>query len=309
MTGQAGVGDLDDDGDLDAFVVNYYLGNRIFINGGSGTFTDSGQIPPQANSNAVSLADLDDDGDLDAFVTSLSDLQYVDGLPDKVWFNDGSGYFVDSGQNVDSLVGIDVDLGDVDGDGDIDALIANAHQAPSPLLPAQPNKLWTNDGSGYYSDSAQDLDTSTASHGALGDVDGDGDLDAIIFNRTDTGDGEPDKVFVNDGFGQFIDSGLQLGHSESGGGALGDLDMDGDLDIFAVSSVIPTGQPNHVWLNSTSVPVFLSHFQVDVKEDAVYVTWLVGEGAREDDFRLSAERRGERWDVPVAASSSRRFEA
>jgi hypothetical protein len=37
------LGDLDSDGDLDAFVANDNQGNRVWTNDGSGTFSDSGQ--------------------------------------------------------------------------------------------------------------------------------------------------------------------------------------------------------------------------------------------------------------------------
>ena len=37
------LGDLDGDGDLDAFVANYLGPNIIYFNNGQGTFSDSGQ--------------------------------------------------------------------------------------------------------------------------------------------------------------------------------------------------------------------------------------------------------------------------
>ncbi len=40
----AALGDLNGDGTLDAFVVNDYEGNQVWLNNGSGTLIDSGQI-------------------------------------------------------------------------------------------------------------------------------------------------------------------------------------------------------------------------------------------------------------------------
>ena len=53
-----------------------------------------------------------------------------------------------------------------------------------------------------------------------------------------------DRIILNDGAGNFTDSGQRLGTSDSTAVALGDLDGDGDLDAI-VGSV--TGA--HMWLN------------------------------------------------------------
>ena len=61
------LGDLDSDGDLDAWVVNSNFRSEIWLNNGSGAFTLSNQIAG-APAYGVDLADLDGDGDLDAFL-------------------------------------------------------------------------------------------------------------------------------------------------------------------------------------------------------------------------------------------------
>ncbi len=74
------LGDVDGDGDLDAFVAN--LGaNRVWLNQGSGTFTDSGQALGNHSSRGVTLGDVDGDGDLDAFVANAD--------ANRVWLNQG----------------------------------------------------------------------------------------------------------------------------------------------------------------------------------------------------------------------------
>jgi hypothetical protein len=91
---------------LDAFVANYGQANRVWVNDGSGTFTDSGQALGSSDSLGVALGDVDGDGDLDAFVANATQAN-------RVWVNDGSGAFTDSGQALGSSVSSGVALGDV----------------------------------------------------------------------------------------------------------------------------------------------------------------------------------------------------
>jgi len=57
----------------------------------------------------------------------------------------------------------------------------------------------------------------------------------------------PNKIWINDGRGIFVDSGLALGNYSSHGVNLQDLDGDGDLDAFVANY---NGQGNRVWLNN-----------------------------------------------------------
>ena len=128
------LGDVDGDGDLDAFVANRSQANRVWVNQGglqsgtAGTFSDSGQILGNFNSVRVKLGDLDADGDLDAFVAMAGN------QPNRVWINQGgrqggtAGQFSDSGQSLGNSFSYDLSLGDVDGDGDLDAFAANYNQ-------------------------------------------------------------------------------------------------------------------------------------------------------------------------------------
>ncbi|MFC2035265.1 beta strand repeat-containing protein [Chloroflexota bacterium] len=218
-------GDIDGDGDLDAFVANYWEGNTVWLNDGSGNFSNSGQLLGSSASYDISLGDVDDDGDLDAFVANEAEA-------DKVWLNDGTGNFTDNGQSLDGSYTMDITLGDVDGDGDLDAFVANGTN--------QANMVWLNDGSGNFSDSGLSLGSSTSLKVALGDVDGDGDLDAFIANLN-----SGNKVWLNDGSGNFTDSGQSLGSSYTRDINLGDVDGDGDLDAFVANRT----SVNKVWLN------------------------------------------------------------
>ena len=222
------LGDVDGDGDLDAFVANLARANRVWLNDSGGNFIDSGQSLGYHFSLGVSLGDLDGDGDLDAFVAN-----YVQG--NRAWINDGAGNFTDSGQALGNHNSRRVILGDVDGDGDLDAFVVTNNQA---------NRVWVNDGSGNFTDSGQSLGNHNSLDVTLGDVDGDGDLDAFVANL-----GQANRSWVNDGSGNFTDSGQVLGNHYSYGVTFGDVDSDGDLDAFVANT---GNHANRVWINDGS---------------------------------------------------------
>ena len=135
--------------------------------------------------------------------------------------------FVDSGQDLSQGDGASVTVGDLDGDGDSDALISNADKNSTLLL---------NDGTGKFTQSNQEF--KPGSGAAFGDLNGDKSLD--IFTTEETSNG----VWLNDGKGVFSTSGQNLVSPESSSVALGDLDGDGDLDAFVTNW---NGNPDQVF--------------------------------------------------------------
>ena len=229
--------DLDADGDLDLFLARDGE-DIVLINDGTGMFSDSGQRLGTGFSAEVELSDMDQDGDIDAVADGW-------GGSGHIWLNDGSGFFTQShpltGPNwhVNGLA-----LGDVDGDGDLDAVLVSSLY--------DPHEIWLNDGSARLVDSGQRLAAPDGYGVALGDVDGDDDLDMVmvIGGQPRTGIAlwiNEDGVFVQ---GQ-IEPYAALGRDV----ALADLDDDGDLDIFG-AFLAYTGRflpsPNRIWLNRSN---------------------------------------------------------
>ncbi len=114
-------------------------------------------------------------------------------------------------------------LGDLDGDGWLDAVLA---------VGAERSITFRNDGAGAL----EVTDAFTVDGGpfplassiAAGDIDGDGDLDLVLSRAR----GLDDLLLFNEGDGTFTSRPLQDSQGESVTPTLFDLDNDGDLDLF-----------------------------------------------------------------------------
>jgi hypothetical protein len=283
-----GIGDLDGDGDLDLLLTpaSNSESSRIYLNNGSGGFTAAAHDLGDTATTAycVSLFDVEGDGDLDAGIYSFENQRQS-----RIYLNDGTGRFTATDLRLPGLA----TWGDLDGDGDVDAVCLQHEQAgggykvfvnsgnaefqesqhitaPSPFLPestalgdldgdgdldlvgngavfqGSPLTVLMNDGTGVFTLAPASDFASPAGRIALGDFNDDGAVDALISCMQ-----QPPMVGLGDGAGGFVDSGLELGSSGmSGIPAVGDLDGDGDLDIFT-ASYAQDGGPNEVWLNGT----------------------------------------------------------
>ncbi len=125
----------------------------------------------------------------------------------------------------------DVAMGDLDGDGDIDAIVANTDND---------SHIWLNNGDGTFA--IQTFGSGNMHGVALGDLDNDGDLDAVFVR-----DGEPPAIWLNNGDATFASSAYGANSIASEDLAVGDLDGDGDLDLLIAND---DSYPNEIWLNN-----------------------------------------------------------
>lgn len=187
-------------------------------------FVDSGQELVSSRGNTsrdVALGDLDGDGHVDAVVAQGS---FGSAQENVIWINNGNVVFTESGQFIGGGDSRSVALADLDGDGDLDIIIANAGSA----IPND-DEIWINQGGTQGGETGVFAPSQSLANGEsflveVGDLDSDGDLDAIIAGTQGV------QIWWNDGGGNFS-AGPTFPFFGLNDIALGDLDSDSDLDI------------------------------------------------------------------------------
>ncbi len=289
--------DFDGDSDLDLYISNTSAliaqTNRWWTNTGvgSGNYVDetaarwvglggagSSLAPNQVLAGGgfidfscdCDFGDLDNDGDMDLFHSSYGGT-FGGQVPSRIYLNDGLGFFSefnpsgfqlpgqlinngDSGlwcegtQQADTMnsdgtrcdiasSALDIDLGDIDGDFDLDVLHGARQEAPRMFV----NRLEENGGTLGFRDVTGAVFPAgyTAGDGhyeqEMGDLDGDGDLDIYGLNWN-AGFGFTDITLVNNGDGTFGGlTNLSGSSDDDNEGDFFDYDNDGDLDLYVAN--------------------------------------------------------------------------
>ncbi|QQS40999.1 MAG: CRTAC1 family protein [Acidobacteriota bacterium] len=276
----AGFADLDNDGDLDIFVVKYvsysqsthvatyknglqtysapYLyeavGDQIWENVGDGKFADAsekaGITGEPEKGLALAIGDIDLDGDQDVYVAN-------DSTPNQLWINDGKGVFEDRaklGGAAYSEIGreegsMGADFGDLDSNGLPDIVVTNFQEESTALYTQEEPMFFreVSDAVGIGATARQRLKFGMD----LFDADNDGDDDLLVANghiedniekNSDSITfAQPNSLYENLGNGKFKDI------SESAGDALKDVQVSRGL---ATADLDGDGDLDYVIVNN-----------------------------------------------------------
>jgi len=139
-----------------------------------------------------------------------------------VLLNDGAGNFHEDAQRLAGGGSTSVALGDLDGDGDLDALVGRERGALVRI-----NQGGAQGGpAGRFEAAKSGIAGSRTRTVRLADLDGDGDLDALVAGERGA------EVWWNDGRGRFARGQARIPLSERQDLAAGDFNGDGLPDVF-----------------------------------------------------------------------------
>jgi hypothetical protein len=250
--------DMDNDGDLDVFLVQYVGESRLFRNdlsNGRLAFTDvtaTSGIVTHGNGMGVAAGDFNNDGCVDLYLTYVG--------TNQLYRNNCDGTFTDvSKASRTDTTGWSVSASwvDYDRDGWPDLFVgsyvrwneaagAPCHAAsgrpdycsPNVYQPL-PSRLYHNNRDGTFTDVTAKAGLAAEYGPALGastaDFDNDGWMDIYVAN-----DGQANQLWINGHDGTFRNAGSRSGASLDAGGKAkgsmgvdaGDFDNDGDEDLF-----------------------------------------------------------------------------
>jgi len=285
--------DYDNDGDIDIYVNTEYhgenQGNRLFENDGSGNFIDvaveRGVDNKYALGRGASWGDYDNDGDMDLIVSNLPSSGGTKIPPTTLFKNllieTGSANFrnatvesnlfranVKEDREIGGIgnTGAGVAWADYDNDGDLDLYWKCADYDID-------NALFRNNGDGTFTDVTEEAGAGiinlVAEAGSQGspnwtDVNQDGWIDLLVTNE-----GSEKILFLNQENGTFKNitrsfrapSGtVFLNPGNANGACIGDIDNDGDMDVF-----LPTAdQSNRLYISLLSDTGSLSYKDISL---------------------------------------------
>ncbi len=231
--------DIDGDGDQDLILVSLGGPNALFINDGTGHFTEQrAALPDSAGSMTVAVADVDGDGDLDLYIANNKPYTTLDRMsPQERAFSSVTRQLGSNQYEVREQYRRDYRLADRPDLGGI-----------SLEQRADPDFFYLNDGKGHFAreslahnprfldENGKQLAQEPEYFGLAAmfvDLTGDGAPDLYVANDFE----DPDQYWINDGHGRFRLAPWYAIRATSNSGmavAVGDVNRDGKPDLFEV---------------------------------------------------------------------------
>jgi len=274
-------GDYDNDGYEDLFVYKYGRPELFHNDGGKGftRVSDTAGLPAWVNANTAVWLDYDDDGKLDLFLPGywnedidLGHLQTTKIMPESfeyaenggrkyLFHNLGGGRFED----VAEKLGIDshrwtlaAAAADLSGSGYPDLFLANDYGIPQ-LYVNKEGKAFVESGR----DSGVARTPKSGMNASFGDVFNDGRLSIYKTNISEPGVlVQANDLWVpkktNGGVPQYDDLASSLGVDLGGwswGAQFGDLNNDGNLDLYLTNGYVSAGERSSYWYDFAVIAV------------------------------------------------------
>jgi hypothetical protein len=223
------VGDVNGDGKLDIALANWGVSGwgvasslTVLLGNGDGTFTSvlpnsltQDIFPFKDRITSLALADVNGDGKLDLLATSVNGRLYVASSRGNGSFATAQTYFLNAGYVAGSL---QLAVGDFNADGKPDVAVTVPNQGLIGVL--------LNSGNGTFGTAQTWSVGASPTAVAVGDVNGDGQLDIITANANGTV-----SVLGGQGNGTFATAQNYAISGPANSVALGDFNQDGHLDI------------------------------------------------------------------------------
>lgn len=235
------VADVNEDGHLDVLVTgrdtNTVDTATLYLGNGDGSFAEANADFAGVSNGATSITDVNGDGHLDLVIVGWRHRGRIATL----YLGTGDGSFTEANADLKAVSHGDISIGDVNEDGRSDLLITGEFyerrqsQTAAILYLGKEDgsfsQVKTNQMSVSFSKANADLLGVTNSATSIADVNGDGHLDLLIAGET-ANDRPTATLYLGEGDGTFVESGLDLQGVTTGATSIADLNGDGNLDLL-----------------------------------------------------------------------------
>ncbi|WP_221420350.1 VCBS repeat-containing protein [Fulvivirga sp. M361] len=290
--GGVAAADFNNDGLDDLFFTSNIYENKLFLNKGDLQFEDitkdAGIIKRPGFDAGVSVVDVNNDSYLDIYINRAGWYTGDEKLANMLYINNGDLTFTEQAQShglADPNRSVASTFFDYDNDGDLDVYIANTpaqfdlsgeilnlnkvqESKETPLYKGS-DKLYNNDGKGYFTDVSQQAgilpDLGFGLNPQAGDLNHDGWLDIYVSNDFIG----PDFAYINNGDGTFSEKRNDLFKHISHysmGSDIADLNNDGLSDLM----VLDMSPEDYIRSKTTMSMMSISRFNDMVKNDHHY---------------------------------------